>query len=134
MKKQKYILFSIVKVSTLNCKITYFGIPEDPVNSTPDVSHFFFSGQPVRGTMCNMFFFFENFGVHFDTFKTGTQTPEVVFLIFFPVFSGEIVPGLYAKILFKKTILSIVCELGFIFRIINSLLYWLFTNCTHKIN
>ena len=48
-------------------------IPEDPVNSTPDVSHFyFFSGRPVRDTMCNMVFFFENFGVHFDTFKTGT--------------------------------------------------------------
>ena len=86
-------------------------IPEDSVNITPDVSHFyFFSGRPVRDTMCNMFFF-ENFGVHFYTIKTGTQTPGVVILNFFPVSNSEIVPGLYAKFLFKKTILSIVCEL-----------------------
>ena len=36
-------------------------IPEDPVNSTPDVSYFlFFYGPPVRNTMCNMVSFFEN--------------------------------------------------------------------------
>ena len=34
-------------------------IPEDPVNSTPDVSYFlFFSGPSVRDSMCNMVIFF----------------------------------------------------------------------------
>ena len=50
---------------------TYFNLPEDPVNSTPDVSHFyFFSWHPVRDTM-DTCFFFEKFGVHFSTFETG---------------------------------------------------------------
>ena len=42
-------------------------IPEDPVNSTSDVSHF----SDATGLEYNVQHFFFNFGVHFDTFKAG---------------------------------------------------------------
>jgi hypothetical protein len=50
--------------------------------------------------MCNMVIFFENFGVHFDTFKTGTFTPKFDFLNLFPIFSSKKqILGVYVPVL-----------------------------------
>ena len=55
-----------------------FSLPEDPVNPTPDVSYFLFICLASRPGyyVQHGYFFCENFGVHFNTIKTGTLTPE----------------------------------------------------------
>ena len=79
----------------------FFLFFEHLVNSNSDVSYFlFFSGPPVRDTMCNMDIFFENFGVHFYTIKIGTLTPEFDFLNRFPIFSSKKqILGIYVPVL-----------------------------------
>ena len=63
--------YTMEPIARIVTHIYFYEVPEDPVNSAPDVPLFFISGRPVRGTMFNMFCF-ENFGVHFDSIKTGT--------------------------------------------------------------
>ena len=56
-------------------------VTEDPLNSTPDVSHFyFFSGRPVRDTMCNMVFFLKIFRSILTQIRQGHGLQEFVFL------------------------------------------------------
>ena len=54
-------------------------IPEDSVNITPDVLHFyFFSGRPVRDIMCNMFFL-KILGSIFTLLRLGDRPQESFF-------------------------------------------------------
>ena len=56
-------------------------LPEDPINSIPEVSVFlFFSCLPVRGTMCNMVLFLKISGSIFTPFRPWHRPLEFVFL------------------------------------------------------
>ena len=75
-------------------------LPEDPVSYRTYLTYYFFSGPRVQDTMCNMVIFFGNFGVHFNTIKTGTLTPEFDFLNLLPIFaSKKLNPGVYIPVL-----------------------------------
>ena len=87
----------------LSIGLTIWYVPEEPVNSTPDVSYFllfFWASRPgyyvQRGH-----FFLKIFGVHFYTIKTGTLTPEFDFLNIFPIFSSK--KHILDPKIFKKT-------------------------------
>jgi hypothetical protein len=69
---------------------------------TPDGSQFFFSGLYFRDTMSNSVFFFSYFGSIFKQFGPGHWPQKSFFFEFFSVFSGYILPGLYAKFLLKN--------------------------------
>ena len=71
--EKKYWAFRVIKVFSLNA---FQDLPEDPSNSTPDVSYFFFFGPLVRDTICNL----KMLGSIFTQLRSGHRPQEVVFL------------------------------------------------------
>ena len=85
--EKPFILDSVTVKSQIllseNVRIS-FNLPEDSVNSTPDVSHFFIFLETRPRFYVQHVFIFENFRVHFNTFKTGTLTPRIWAKVSFP--------------------------------------------------
>ena len=73
-------------------------LPEDPVNSTPGVSHFyFFLGRPARDTMCNLFFFFLKILGSILTLLRPGHRPQKSFLWIFSCFFWRTSPGIICE-------------------------------------